>query len=299
MIGVLAMLAAANRLTESEEYRGAIADRLDLAAYAATIENGRSFRTLAGDRGVGTFGGSEDHTAILCCRSGWLARYAFAPARFEEDVPLGDEWTFVVASSGVIAEKTGAARDPYNRASQLAGAVLAAWNRATGRQDPTLEAAATSAPDARARLMATLRRDGAGDWGVEAAVARAEQFCVESLDLVPAAAAALRAGDIAAFGAAVDRSQQAAEQWLGNQVPETVFLARSARERGAAAASAFGAGFGGSVWALVRGDEAPGFIDAWRRSYGSSFPEPARRAIFVPTRPGPAAFAMTSPPAGA
>ena len=56
---------------------------------------------------------------------------------------------------------------------------------------------------------------------------------------------------MAAFGDLVDRSQQLAERRLGNQVPETIELARSARELGARAASAFGAGFGGSVWALV------------------------------------------------
>ena len=53
----------------------------------------------------------------------------------------------------------------------------------------------------------------------------------------------LPAGDLRAFGRLVDRSQQAAEQLLGNQVPETVFLAAAARRLGAAAASAFGAVF--------------------------------------------------------
>jgi len=38
---------------------------------------------------------------------------------------------------------------------------------------------------------------------------------------------------------------------LGNQIPQTIFLAKTARQLGAVAASAFGAGFGGSVWALV------------------------------------------------
>ena len=41
---------------------------------------------------------------------------------------------------------------------------------------------------------------------------------------------------------------------LGNQVPETIALARAALAHGAFAACSFGAGFGGSVWALVEGD---------------------------------------------
>ena len=80
---------------------------------------------------------------------------------------------------------------------------------------------------------------------------RFNQFVEESTELVPAAADELGAGDLDAFGRTVARSQELAERLLRNQVPETVALVRSARDHGAWAASAFGAGFGGSVWALV------------------------------------------------
>ena len=292
MIAVFLALAGVNDLSASETFRASIDDRFAFAGYLATIENGRTFRALAGDRGVGTSGGSEDHTAILCCRAGFLSRYVFGPVRFEEDVALPPEWTFVVASSGVVAEKTGDARVAYNRASQLAGDVLAAWNGATGRQDPTLEAAVTSDPGARQQLIAILRQDATGAWPADVLVARAEQFCLESLDLIPAASAALGRGDLDRFGDFVDESQRAAERWLGNQVPETVFLAASARACGAVAASAFGAGFGGSVWALVSRAEADVFRERWQTRYVTAFPMRAARAAFVTTRPGPAAFAL-------
>ena len=61
-------LAKINRLSERPEYRENIHNQEDLAGYLATIENGQTFRKLAGDNGVGTFGGSEDHTAILCAK---------------------------------------------------------------------------------------------------------------------------------------------------------------------------------------------------------------------------------------
>jgi hypothetical protein len=80
-----------------------------------------------------------------------------------------------------------------------------------------------------------------------------------------------------------------AEHLLGNQVPETVALARSARELGAAAASAFGAGFGGRVWALVRAESAEEFLGRWQSRYAAAFPEAARGASFLATRPGPSA----------
>lgn len=292
MIGVFAVLATVNRLGQTAEYQSAIQDRLALAAYLATIENGRSFGSLAGDRGVGTFGGSEDHTAILCCRPGALAQYAFAPARLEAEVPLDGAWVLVVASSGVLAEKTGAARERYNAASRLAGAVLETWNAVTGREDQTLEAAATSAPDGRERLDAVLAEHPVPGFTSDAARARARQFCLESLDIVPGATAALARRDFDALGALVDRSQRAAEQWLGNQVPETVFLARCARENGAVAASAFGAGFGGSAWALVRECDAAAFTAAWQSRYQHAFPDAAARATFLTTVPGPAAFVL-------
>ncbi len=296
MILVFAALAWANRLDETDEYRASIDGRLALAAYAATIENGRSFYALEGDRGVGTFGGSEDHTAILSCRPGMLAQYAFGPLRFEREVALPEPWVLVVAASGVLAEKTGAAMALYNRASRLAGDALAVWNAATGRSDASLEHAVTSATDGAERLLETIREAGAAGQHDEPAALlnRARQFCLESRQLVPAGFDALASGDVEAFGRVVERSQQAAEEWLGNQVPETTFLARSALDCGASAASSFGAGFGGSVWALTRREHLGPFIAEWRRRYAAAFPEPATRAVYVPTRPGTAAFMLDS-----
>ena len=107
-----------------------------------------------------------------------------------------------------------------------------------------------------------------------------------------AAGDALEVGDLVALGELVDRSQRGAELLLGNQVPETFHLARSARSLGAAAASAFGAGFGGSVWALVKRSEGQHFADCWLDSYAASFPEQATRATFFLTGAGPAAMRL-------
>jgi galactokinase len=85
----------------------------------------------------------------------------------------------------------------------------------------------------------------------------------------------------------VDRSQTAAERWLGNQVPQTITLASLARELGAVAASAFGAGFGGSVWAMVSPDRAESFAIEWAEKYRSKFPESASASQFFLTRAGP------------
>jgi galactokinase len=119
--------------------------------------------------------------------------------------------------------------------------------------------------------------------------ARFDQFIQESEVLVPEAAAAVARGDLDALGALAAESQAAAERGLGNQVPETSELVRLARDHGAAAASAFGAGFGGSVWALVEAARAKMFARDWSAAYARAFPGPGARAAFLTTSPGPAA----------
>jgi galactokinase len=128
MIGIFLALAEVNRLAATATYRADISSAEALAAYLATIENGRSFGALRGDRGVGTFGGSEDHTAILCCRPATLSQFRFAPVTLERNVPMPPDHVFVVAFSGVLAEKTGAALDTYNLASRSAARVLEIWH---------------------------------------------------------------------------------------------------------------------------------------------------------------------------
>jgi galactokinase len=290
MIGVFLALAEVNHLGATTAYRAGISSAEALAAYLATVENGRSFGALAGDSGVGTFGGSEDHTAILCCRPATLSQYRFAPVSLERDAPMPAGHAFVVAFSGVLAEKTGAALDTYNRASRSAARVLEIWQQASGRPDPTLEAAVSAEPGAAdaVRRAITLARDD--EFGAARLTARFEQFVLESRSLVPAAGDALLANDLVRFGVLVDRSQDAAERWLGNQVRETIDLARSARELGAVAASSFGAGFGGSVWALVCEVDSERFSTDWERAYRQHHHEAAERAVFFRTAAGPSAM---------
>jgi galactokinase len=297
VVATFLTLSDLNALAAHEEYRRAISSGDDLAGYLGAVEAGSPYRTLAGDRGVGTFSGSQDHTAILCSRAGALVQYAFAPVQFERTVPLPPDHVFVIGASGVLAEKTGAALELYNRQARRVYALLDRWRAATGRNDPTLAAVLASSDDALERLRGIVRDRAVravGDDGFEVSdiATRLDQFAMEANELIPAAGDALERGDLATLGELVDRSQRGAEQLLGNQVPETFHLARSARALGAAAASAFGAGFGGSVWALVRRDDAERFEQCWRESYEARFPEPAGRATFFITGSGPAALRL-------
>lgn len=292
VVAIFSALAAINRLQERDEYTSNIADPEELAGFLGCIENGENFRGLAGDRGVGTFGGSEDHTAILCCQAGQLSQYRFCPVKFERRIRLPEQYIFAIGSSGVVAKKIDSARESYNRISLAAATVLRVWNVASERQDPSLFLAASHAHDAPERIREAIRRSNMSDFSGDELRRRFDQFFLESQAIVPAAASALAAGSMRALGELVDRSQSAAERLLGNQVPETMELARSARSLGAYAASAFGAGFGGSVWALIRRDQVQAFLDAWRSQYQDRFPDAATRAEFFLTAPGPGITAL-------
>src|SRR5699024_5214473 len=254
-------------------------------------------------------GGSLDHTGMLASEEGRISYVEFDPMRAIDRVALPGGWSFVVAVSGVLAEKTGAAQELYNRGPALLNDLVVRWNLETGRRDGTVQAAlrslvgedlrapllpgadlsaplavggaAEASPLARDERLAPLRRLAAA--GVERD--RLDQFLLESAVLVPRAHAALRDGDLDAFAAATAVSQRLAETHLRTQVPQTVELVRTATALGARAASAFGAGFGGSVWALVPAADADGFAAEWRERYLRTEGAPETASTLV-TRPG-------------
>jgi galactokinase len=279
-----------NDLSQTDTYRENIASHEDLAGYLGTVENGKTFGTLAGDAGVGTFGGSEDHTAILCSSSDQLKQYSFCPIRHEKTVHFPDNHFFVIASSGVVAEKTGAALELYNRASRLAGATASALSKGVGESvDHIAAAVGRRGPE-------TLRgflRGEEGEFSSEDLLDRFDQFLIESEELIPHATRAMSENNLASFANDVFRSQETGARLLKNQVEQTEWLARRAVELEAMGASAFGAGFGGSVWALVNGDTVSGFVDTWHTDYIARFPEFESACKFIVTRPGPAAFEIT------
>lgn len=277
-------LAALNDLEARADFQSAIPDRTSLADYLGSVENGRDYNGLPGTTGVGTTGGSQDHTAILCSRDGELGQFSFSPTRFEASVPMPRGYTFAIASSGVSAEKTGAALADYNQLGTLAAAAVESWNRYTGASARHLGQILERAP--LEELEAAVTTACPQGYSVDRVLARIRQFHTETFELVPGAVSALVDGDLASFGRIVERSQQSAESGLQNQVPETLELVAAARRLGAIAASAFGAGFGGSVWAMVAETEAAAFLDEWRRAYRRAYPERTDDAQFFLEQPG-------------
>lgn len=285
--GLFLALDAAGGLLDSERGRRAIPDRAALAQYLGAIESGRPFSGLGKHAagGVGVRGGAQDHTAILCSRPRSLVQAAFGPVRLEDEAALPADLRFVIGVSGVRAPKARSARARFNALSDRAARIAEVWRAARGEdagEAPHLGAIvarlrkAGASPEAVIDEGAAVMRETA-DTDAELLVARVEQFVTETEVLVPGVMRALRAGDLGQVGQLVDRSQALADRVLENQVPATRVLAATARELGAVAASSFGAGFGGAVWALVPPADANEFCQAWQTRYVRDVPQYAQR----------------------
>lgn len=285
IVATFLAVAKANCLESRSFSLADLTSRENLAGYLGAVESGRPFGSFESGEGVGTRGGNQDHTAILCSRSGELRQFSFIPTSLERTIAMPEGMTFAVAVSGVVARKTGRAKDGYNQSSRLARQLVEIWNRHTGRRDASL-ADVLSATAAAGKLEEILNKHPDHESSRSALVARLRHFAFENGEVVPGAAGALERHDLDEFGCWVDRSQEAADRWLGNQVEETSWLAAEARELGAVAASAFGAGFGGSVWAMVKQEHAGDFLELWSTRYTTRFPGHAAESRFFSTGAG-------------
>ncbi|MEZ5285862.1 MAG: hypothetical protein R2712_13855 [Vicinamibacterales bacterium] len=284
VVAVASVLARRAALDAREEWRRDISSPAELAWYLGCVENGLGYRGLAGTSGVGTHGGSEDHTAILTSRPGCVSQHRFMPVVHEGDVPMPEGWTFVVGSSGVHADKAGAVKarliapprrpraprplEPRGRRPRAL-----ARHGARGARCPRLPARPyrrrrpRDLPPRRARAPAcALRRR-------EPARARRGP-CLRRDRRRDARLAGRR---VAARGRRVAGQPGAGNPRAG----------RARAAHGALAASSFGAGFGGSVWAIVDREDAARFVRRWKASYLRAYPD-AQAADWFLARPGPA-----------
>jgi galactokinase len=259
---------------------------VDLAMYLACCENGQTFRRLAGGRGVGTFGGSEDHTAILNGRTDMLSLYQYAPTVHKADLSWPADHVFAVCFSGVRAEKTKEALERYNLAARRAREAAAACGRAWHADLPNLGAVADHA-EARhgRRAWLAVERALAGTPRELRLAGRVRQFMLEDRRYLPEAERALCRRDLHRFGRMISLSHAASRRLLLNIVPQVDFLQRSAIGLGALGASGFGAGFGGAVLAVVPAYHADEFVQRWRRSYAESHPVESAEARFFTAVP--------------
>ena len=287
VVGVAMALIERAGLRERDEWQRHLRRVHDLAWYLGCVENGLNFPGLPASDGVGTHGGSEDHTAILACQADHVGLYRFVPVRPLGETRMPAEWMFVIASSGVQADKADSVKDRYNRAADGVRALHAIWNKHAAAPARSLADALASSSEALHLLTARLEPSPDGRFSAEDLKRRLQHFIRETAR-APQAAIAFRSVDHATLGALANDSQREADELLGNQIPETMLMTKLARDNGAFAASSFGAGFGGSVWALVPAAEAAAFGERWVAAFERAMPHVGKVAWFA-ARPGPPA----------
>jgi len=250
---------------------------LSLSMYLAHYENGLDFGDLRGDRGVGTFGGSEDHTAILLGRKGKLLFCRYCPTEVLDIVDLPGGCSIVVAFSGKRAEKTKEAMEKYNRLSRNASLAVGALNEIHETSFGFLRdfyQELDSSQRAEAAFKAILKHTGN-----EELAGRAFQFYMEE-DIIVRAVESLKRGDLFEYGALINESHELSKEYLKNIVDEVDFLKKSACGLGAFGASGFGGGFGGCCYAIIKAEDCTGFVEQWKHEYLRRYPELEREVQF-------------------
>ena len=216
------------------------------------------------ERYTGTRGGGMDQAISMAAREGCASRIDFSPLRASH-VEVPDDWRFVVADSGIRAEKSGSARASYNlrraqceEAIEWVGKVLA--DRGLIPRDVL----------GYAPLVALLGHDALLSAG--AGILREEglkrfRHVVSEARRVDEACEALRRRDIAGFGALMDASHTSLAKDFEVSIRELDQLVEIARRGGAVGARLTGAGFGGCVVALSPKDGAQTVLEEIHAGY--------------------------------
>ncbi|MBL8897226.1 MAG: galactokinase [Planctomycetes bacterium] len=199
--------------------------RVELAELAARAE-----------QYVGTHSGGMDQAISLLARAGHALRIDFRPLRTRA-VALPPDLVVLVAPSGVLAEKGGAAQAAYNQR-------VAECARAAGSLGAPVGGLLADVPGER-------RAERAASLG-EALLARRARFVFEEARRVDEAERCLARGDIEGLGALLDASHAGLRDLYEVSHPVVDALVAELRTCGARGARIVGAGFGGCAVAVAR-----------------------------------------------
>jgi galactokinase len=185
-----------------------------------------------GEYFVGTRGGGMDHAAVLGARGGCALLVEFDPVRIEP-VPVPPGWAFLVADSGVKAEKSAAVRAEYNERRFAGQRAAERLGFSSIRQALAEAGAETICRMAEARLE-----------GIEQ---RCLLHVAREAERVKQAVEAMREQDAQRFGHLLNASHESLRDLLQVSCAELDRLVAAARGSGALGARLTGAGFGGAA----------------------------------------------------
>ena len=200
------------------------------------------------ERYTGTRGGGMDQAIGLGARAGHAARITFRPLRMRHlAVPEG--WCFVVADSGVRAEKSGAVQSAYNQRRSECEEALDVVVRFALEHD-RVSTTPRGYPDLL-RLAGVPEAISMAETVLQGRLLRRFRHVVSEAARVEQAADCLLSADIAGFGTLLDASHGSLQTDYQVSTRELDELVAIAREGGAAGARLTGAGFGGCIVALA------------------------------------------------
>ena len=189
-----------------------------------------------GEHFVGTRGGGMDHAASLGSRAGCASLIGFAPVSIRH-IPIPATWRFLVANSGVTAEKSGPVRERYNARRKAGSTALERLGVSSYREILGGDI------DAMAQSLATVEEHDAF-----------LHTTSEALRVLQAVAAMER-DDAESFGRLLTESHISLRDRLHVSCAALDTLVNEAMAAGALGARLTGAGFGGCIVALCRADD--------------------------------------------
>ncbi len=211
------------------------------------------------ERYVGTKGGGMDQAICLGAQPGTASRIDFNPLRLTPtSVPR--HWRFVVAFSGVRAEKSGVTMDEYNSRTRECKQALNAAAAVVGASEISTYAGLMSGVPVD-DLLAALEQE------LDGLLLKRLRHVVTEATRVTHAETAMKQGDIAEFGELMSQSHRSLRDDLAVSTVELDTLTDIAVNAGAVGARLTGAGFGGCVVALCSAEKVGQVMDALEHEY--------------------------------
>lgn len=210
------------------------------------------------ERYTGTQGGGMDQAVCLLAAEGHALYLEFHPFLVARPIPLPPGLQIIVACSLESAEKSGSSRTAYNERRTMGESARESVALALGLPADTGYDELVGVGE-RGLLVGKRILSGS-------ALKTFRHVFTEAVR-VGAAASALQCSDLVELGALMDASHDSLRTDLLVSTPDLDQLVKLARGAGALGARLTGAGFGGSVIALARSDQAGEICDAIARHY--------------------------------
>lgn len=238
------------------------------------------------ERYTGTHGGGMDQAVCLLAQAGHALYLEFQPVA-ARPISLPPDLRFIVAHSLEGAEKSGRAQAAYNERRKTGEAARVSVASALGLPSQTGFGGLIEVGEEVLRAASDV---------LSGVTSRYFRHVVTEARRVGEAVAAIESSDMTRLGVILDESHESLRSDYRVSTPALDRLVTIAREAGALGARLTGAGFGGSMIALVDAEEGPSLRGAIARDFyhprGIADPETAGHLLEVRASEGASVHAL-------